>query len=151
MYDCIMRLKVLIIDDDSYDLKMLKEYVSELGHNPFTASSGEEAINICKEYYKKLNPIDVALIDYMMPDLDGIYLADRLREIDSSLIIMSITADNSQETKTNLINSKSIDCFLSKIKDLDYLSRYFDIAMATKKQRLSGEKSVFRNDRKSGE
>jgi CheY-like chemotaxis protein len=65
---------VLIVDDNQELLKYLKTVMRNERWNILTASSAKQAFDI-----SATQSIDVALIDYMLPDLDGFALSKRLR------------------------------------------------------------------------
>lgn len=59
-------IKILIVDDNDSNVKMLKMALSRMGHDIIAASSGEEAISL----FRTSKP-DLVLMDVMMPGLDG--------------------------------------------------------------------------------
>lgn len=95
----------LVVDDDPDAVEMFSDYL-EL--------KGIEVIGKCKdgkegfESYKKLNP-DVVFLDIMMPDYDGFYALQKIREIKSDAKVIMVTADMSSETKKKLREMKPTD------------------------------------------
>ncbi|WP_456325876.1 sigma-54-dependent transcriptional regulator [Desulfonauticus submarinus] len=77
---------ILIVDDEIEFLHTIGKRLSLRNFHPFLASSGEEAIKIAKHH--KLN---MAIIDYSLPDINGIDLAIRLKEITPNLKITLLT------------------------------------------------------------
>ena len=68
-------MKILIAEDDSVSLLILRRAVEKLGHECLTAENGREAWRIYKE-----NPeVDVVISDWMMPEVDGLELCHRIR------------------------------------------------------------------------
>ncbi len=68
-------MKILIAEDDSVSLLILRRAVEKLGHECVTAEDGEKAWRLYKE-----NPeFDVIISDWMMPDVDGLELCRRVR------------------------------------------------------------------------
>jgi CheY-like chemotaxis protein len=67
--------KVLIVDDQSESGYLLTRIVRYLGHQGIHVPSGEEALD-----YVQKNPTDAVLLDYMMPDMDGLEVLKKLRE-----------------------------------------------------------------------
>jgi two-component system, cell cycle response regulator len=68
-------MKILLCDDDKVALRMMEKFVRRWGFNPLTASDGEEALDA-------LNQPDgpkIAILDWMMPKLDGTEVCARLR------------------------------------------------------------------------
>jgi DNA-binding NtrC family response regulator len=68
---------VLIVDDESYVLDMLREQLAYFGYNIITACSGEEALQKAEEF----KPIDILLTDIMMPYMNGIELAKKFNKL----------------------------------------------------------------------
>lgn len=74
---------ILIVDDHLQITEVLKEYVLKEGLNPFIASDGEKALELFTE-----QPIEVVLLDVMLPKLDGFGVCKKIREISNVPIIM---------------------------------------------------------------
>lgn len=67
--------KVLIVDDEPENVRVLEAMVAPLGVETYTASSGNDAL----EMAAKVSP-DVMLLDILMPGMDGIEVCRRLKE-----------------------------------------------------------------------
>ncbi|MFO0388322.1 MAG: response regulator [Alphaproteobacteria bacterium] len=70
-------LHVLIVDDNKTACNIFIEHLRFVGAQGHSANSGREALDILQQN----PPIDVAVIDYIMPDMDGIDLARRIKGI----------------------------------------------------------------------
>ena len=81
-----MANRVLIIDDDEKILKFLSIALEKEGFIVSTSSNAEEGLNRFKEI-----DFDVALIDMVLPDIDGIELLKAIRNIDSDFPVIMIT------------------------------------------------------------
>ena len=113
--------KVLVVDDEEDQLALLTELLIDQGLDVLSASGGEE----CLEIMKRL-PIDVVVLDVLMPGLDG---AGSLREIKKShpateVIMLSGLADiNSVVTLMHrgafdyLIKPPKMESLVSRIRD----------------------------------
>jgi two-component system, response regulator PdtaR len=66
----VKRLKIIVADDESIIRLGLKGMVSELGHEPYLASNGREALNLARTI-----GADLALLDINMPLTDGLEAA----------------------------------------------------------------------------
>jgi response regulator NasT len=64
------KLKIIVADDESIIRLGLKSMVTELGHEPFLASNGREALNLARTI-----DADLALLDINMPMTDGLEAA----------------------------------------------------------------------------
>lgn len=66
---------VLIVDDSEDTRFLLRLQLSRKGYFVYEASNGKQAMEILTEH-----PIDAALIDYCMPEMDGLELLEKLKE-----------------------------------------------------------------------
>lgn len=69
-------MRVLVAEDDSVSLLILRRAVGKLGHECLTAGDGEQAWQL----YKETPGVDVIISDWMMPGVDGIELCRRVRD-----------------------------------------------------------------------
>jgi len=95
----------LVVDDDPDAVEMFSDYLENKGVNVIgKAKDGKEGF----ELYKKLKP-DVIFLDVIMPNYDGFYTLQKIREIDSNAKIIMVTADFSPSTKKKLKELKASD------------------------------------------
>ncbi|MDX2109060.1 MAG: response regulator [Verrucomicrobiota bacterium] len=91
-------LRMLLVDDSETELDILKNQLSELELSIQTATSGEAALEIIKNMSRRNMAFDLIISDLMMPGIDGLEFAKRLR-MDPSLpkpkfiLIMSSTSE----------------------------------------------------------
>jgi two-component system KDP operon response regulator KdpE len=85
--------KVLLVDDDTTLLKLLSDFLKENGFDVLTTSKSENALKL----FFDERP-DLAVLDVMMPGMDGFVLASRIREI-SSVPLIFLTAKSSETDK----------------------------------------------------
>ncbi len=71
-----MTSRILIVDDDPVQCRLLEEIIRKHGHAPIIAESGEEALAVLDHDDR---PVDVMILDLVMPGLDGMGVLDRLR------------------------------------------------------------------------
>ncbi len=62
----MIKINILIVDDEEKIRFVIKEYANAQGYNVFEANDGIDAINVCSK-----NNIDLIVMDIMMPKLDG--------------------------------------------------------------------------------
>jgi len=84
---------ILVIDDESIMRETLSDFLHEEGFQVEVASSGEEGLELAKA-----KPYDCAIVDLMMPGMDGIQTTRALKEHDSTLPVIMITAYASVES-----------------------------------------------------
>ena len=84
-------MKILLVDDEPDILEIVGYNLKNQGYQIFTASNGNEALNVSK----KVIP-DLILLDIMMPEMDGIETCEKIRTIKSleNTIIAFLTARN---------------------------------------------------------
>ena len=84
---------VLVIDDDETVLQTAVTSLQSLGANAEEARSGEEALGMIKHRHFSGQHYDVVIIDWKMPDMDGVETIRRIRsEIDPDIPILLISA-----------------------------------------------------------
>ena len=99
--------KILIVEDDKNFLWILKQsFVSE-GFSVVTAENGELGLDLAE----RENP-DLILLDILMPKMDGITVAKKLKEAGSKAQIMFLT---------NLKDVQHISEAVDTVKETDYL------------------------------
>ena len=84
---------ILIVEDEKNMQDIIAEYMQRGGHTCFTADDGIDALMILKN-----NPMDLMILDIMMPNLDGFSVCKVAREMSNFPIIM-LTAKESEEDK----------------------------------------------------
>lgn len=68
-------LKVLVVDDEPIDKKVLQYILQKYGHDVYTANNGKEAIEI----YNKTQ-LDLIFMDILMPVMDGLSAIKEIRK-----------------------------------------------------------------------
>lgn len=106
---------ILIADDDINICKLTKFYIDKAGYNSFVAYDGESALSVIEN-----NPIDLAIVDVMMPKKDGFTLVKELRQANIELPIILVTALGEIGDKTQGF-SVGADDYLTKPVNYDEL------------------------------
>jgi DNA-binding NtrC family response regulator len=101
-----MPITILIADDDPIQRRLLTEMVKRAGYDPITVESGELAI---KQIEKAEPRIDLLVLDLVMPDLDGMGVLGRLRDMDLALPVIVQTAHGSIETVISAMRAGATD------------------------------------------
>lgn len=84
---------ILIVEDEKNMQEIIADYMRRGGHTCFTADDGVDALMILKN-----NPMDLMILDIMMPHLDGFSVCKMAREM-SNLPIIMLTAKSSEDEK----------------------------------------------------
>lgn len=84
---------ILIAEDEKSMQDIIVEYMKRGGHSCITADDGIDAVTILKN-----NPVDLAILDIMMPHLDGFSVCKIAREM-YSIPIIFLTAKEGEEDK----------------------------------------------------
>jgi DNA-binding response OmpR family regulator len=76
---------VLLVEDDEPTRLAMTQVLAGEGYLVLTAASGHEASG---QLHEPLEPIDVAVLDVQLPDVDGVALCMRLRELSPRLPVI---------------------------------------------------------------
>ncbi len=108
--------KILVVEDELTNAILLKRVLSKAGYSVLVSHNGTDALrHLEKDYF------DAVLTDWMMPQVDGIELIRRLREMKKELpLIIMITALVSEGARSYALESGSDD-FIAKPIDVDEL------------------------------
>jgi len=89
------RQRVLVVDDETQILRALRVILRDAGFEAVPAGSAEEALDLVA-----VRPPEAAIIDLVLPDLDGIELCRRLREwSEMPLIVLSAVGDEDAKVR----------------------------------------------------
>ena len=88
-----MTPRIMLVDDDTTLVRFIQEYLENDGFTVLAASNGQEALRLAYQEHP-----DLALVDVMMPAMDGWELTNRLREL-SDIPIILLTAKSSEMDK----------------------------------------------------
>lgn len=97
------KVSVLVVDDDVRVLRMIQRILQLEGYRVFTASSGEDALEV---FDKEV--LELVLLDIMMPGVDGYIVCQRIREFSRVPIIM-VTAKGNDEEKVRGLDAGADD------------------------------------------
>lgn len=84
--------KVLVVDDDKNICEILKIFLEKDGLKVYIANDGEEALKL----FTEVRPT-IALLDIMMPGMDGIELCKEIRKIDNTPIMFISAKDQTMD------------------------------------------------------
>lgn len=115
--------QVLVVDDEPYYRELLTERLQRKGCTILTAGDGAEALAVVEG-----KPVDVALVDIMMPGMDGLDLLRRLKEGDPYLQAVVLTGHANIDTAIQAMKLGAFD-YLSKPYKLSELDIVIERAL----------------------
>ncbi len=95
--------RILVCDDEPQILRALKVILRDAGYEAVTASTGEEALDRAA-----VKPPEAAILDLMLPDVDGVELTRRLREW-SEMPIVVLSAVGEEDRKVEALAAGADD------------------------------------------
>lgn len=137
-----IKSKILIADDEINMIWALKKTLTKEGYEIISAEDGVEAL----EAFKKYEP-DLVILDLKMPKMDGMEVLENIKNINSNIPVILITAHGSTKLAVEAM----------KLGALDYVSKPFDIEelrviirKALEYKNLNDEVSYLREKLKEG-
>lgn len=112
--------KILIVDDEPFNLDLLEQELADQDYLIERASDGVEALAKVESFAP-----DVVLLDYMMPNMNGIEALKRLREDERfrSLPVILVTAKGSQDDKVRGLDAGADDYVVKPFDSFELLAR----------------------------
>jgi DNA-binding NtrC family response regulator len=103
---------VLVIDDEDVMREILESLLREDGYRVKLATTGEEGLEIASR-----EPIDLAIVDVMLPDQSGIEVLDKLKRSEPETVAVMITAFASVETAIEAMKRGAFDYVTKPFKN----------------------------------
>src|SRR5262249_1657455 len=103
---------ILVVDDEEIMREILETLLTREGYDVRVASSGAEGLEMARAL-----PFDAAIVDIMMPGLDGIATLDELKRIDEDLAVIIITAYASVESAISAMKAGAFDYITKPFKN----------------------------------
>jgi two-component system response regulator MprA len=110
--------KVLIVDDDQKLLKMLQRTLVYENLTVFTASNGLEALPLVTTYQP-----DLIILDWMMPQMDGLTFIQRLRDQHDHTLVLMLTARDAIENRVEGLESGADDYLVKPFAPAELVAR----------------------------
>src|SRR5204863_5016792 len=107
---------ILVVDDEEIMREILETLLTREGYQVRLASSGEEGLELARTL-----PFDAAIVDIMMPGLNGIETLDELKRIDEDLAVLIITAYASVESAIAAMKNGAFDYITKPFKNDEVL------------------------------
>jgi len=127
---------ILVIDDEDIMREILDALLTREGYQVRLASSGAEGIELARS-----TPFDAAIVDLMMPGLDGLATLEELKKIDDDLPVLMITAFASVETAISAMKHGAFDYVTKPFKNDEVL---VVVRNAVERRQLKAENTALR-------
>lgn len=108
--------RILIVDDDPIQRRLLEEALKRLGHETVTASGGEEGLKILTGPNAGVNgPIALVILDLVMPDLDGMGVLGRLKAAGNRVPVIVQTSSGGIDVVVSAMRAGAVDFVVKPI------------------------------------
>jgi DNA-binding response OmpR family regulator len=112
-----MSIKILVVDDEPRYLRLLEANLRSDGYEVITASDGLQAVETFSS-----NPVDLILMDVMMPNLDGFAACQRIRQF-SNVPIIILTAKGEEQDRVRGLDMGADDYLVKPFSATELLAR----------------------------
>ncbi|MPZ18214.1 MAG: response regulator [Luteitalea sp.] len=133
---------VLVVDDEEVMREVLETLLTREGYQVRLAASGSEGLEIARSM-----PFDAAIVDIMMPGLDGISTLEELKRIDEELPVLMLTAFASVETAIAAMKRGAFDYISKPFKNDEVL---VVLRNAVERRRLVNENRALKQSLQHG-
>lgn len=103
---------ILVVGQEDHHRLLLAALLAEEGHSVLSCSSGDEALQLIQE-----RNIDFIIIDHFAPELDGLHLLEKIRQLTIKAPVLIISAQYDVEPYIKAMNLGALDYFG---KPIDY-------------------------------
>ncbi len=111
-----MSNKILIVDDEPFNLDLLEQELTDKGYVSERANGGSEALKKIESFQP-----DLVLLDHMMPDLNGLEVLKELRKRGNDVPVIMVTAHGTIERAVQAMKEGACD-FIPKPFEPDHLA-----------------------------
>lgn len=125
-------IQILVVDDDHYLLQTLADTLRLRGYEPHTAATAHVGLELVERLSQ---PLAIALVDLRLPDMDGIELVSRIRDLSQDTQAVILTGDASIDSAVRALREQSFDYLVKPIRP-DELFQTLERATARWQRRL---------------
>ena len=138
---------ILIVDDDEVMCNTLADILKKMSYDVTSVQSGEDALHPLRD-----GTFDLILLDIVLPDMSGLDVLKKIREIDSDAFVIMMTAYADVQTAVTAMKAGAYD-YINKPFEIEELRLTIKKALETKE--LKGEvlrlRSKHKNETRDGE
>src|SRR5256712_1770180 len=127
----MMKAHILVVDDDPRITDLLRRVLAYEGYSVASAASGGEALNRSLE-----RPPDLVVLDIMMPGLDGLEVAQRLREAGDNVPILMLTARDTVADRVKGLETGADDYLVKPFAPEELVARVKALLRRSQEERL---------------
>ena len=121
-----MRPSILIVDDDEVMQETLSDVLTKRGYEIFSVGSGNGALSMVRK-----NLIDLILLDMRLPDINGLEVLKKIKEFDTEILVIMMTAYSDVQTAVSAMKSGAYD-YINKPFELEELKLLIEKGLETK-------------------
>jgi two-component system, NtrC family, response regulator AtoC len=121
-----MKPAILIVDDDDVMQETLSEVLKKRGYEVFSVGSGNGALSVIKK-----NIIDLILLDMRLPDVDGLEVLKTIKEFDTEILVIMMTAYSDIQTAVSAMKSGAYH-YINKPFEIEELQLLIEKGLETK-------------------
>jgi DNA-binding response OmpR family regulator len=125
-------MRLLVIEDEPRMLELLEQGLREEGHDVLTARDGADGLSLAET-----GEFDAILLDVMLPKVDGIEVARRLRKSGSRVPVLMLTARDAEEDIRNGLDTGADDYLTKPFSFVELLARLRAVTRRTSHVRSS--------------
>ena len=122
---------ILIVDDDEVMCHTLSDVLKKMSYDVTSVQTAEDALHPLRE-----RTFDLILLDIVLPDMSGMDVLKKIREIDSDAFVIMMTAYADVETAVTAMKAGAYD-YINKPFEIEELRLTIKKALETKE--LKGE------------
>jgi len=135
-----MSKRILIVDDEPRYLRLLEANLKTEGYGVVTASDGLQAIDVFSS-----QPVDLVLLDVMMPRLDGFGACQRIREF-SNVPIIILTAKGEEQDRVKGLDLGADDYLVKPFSATELLARVRAVLRRAQTPTEQGQERFFSHE-----
>ncbi len=110
--------KILLVDDDPDNLKIVKRLLEKEGYSVESATSGKDGLSLLDSYRP-----DLVLLDVNMPGMDGLETIQLLKRKENAAAVVFVTANTATEDVIRGLDAGALDYISKPFSGLELLAR----------------------------